>query len=878
MNVAIQVINGWGDWFASVSFGMLVQSSVLIILLASIDWLLRNKARAIVRYSLWMLLLLKLVLPVNLSLPTSMIQISPVLPYPPPAHKETSLKGLAEPTAPMALSSDTPVWQGESLGPAKASGGLKKVPTGFVRAPEKAELSASGWWLLSSLSMSLVLLAAVVWRNNGVSRFVRSCPRAEELTELLESCCAQLGIRRRVDLRVAEENLTPALCGIVRPCILLPRFLATTLERDEIRAVLLHELAHLKRGDLLVNLVQTILQIVFFYHPLLWLANARIRRLREQSVDELVLVTMGNEADVYPATLVNVAKFALNGRAVSFGTVGIMESKNAFASRIRRMVAQPFPSSTRLGVTSIAAMVAIGLCVLPMAGSDAGKEINAPAEFKPQQPALAPNNSLGSGIHAKSIEELFAQYDPDSEHRKRSQMSIASEIVFRATALEFLMAKLQKDISRPEIGQSIQVRKKAALLIGRLGSHSEPAVPLLMECLEDDEEVRQAATRALGDIGPAAKMAIPILKEELQFQNTWAGSSLAKIAPQSKEVVNAMLAAIVDSSKNEQFRQQVMFALQNMTVRTPGYAAAIDELADGPEGTLKDTALQMKGVAVKPRYSMGDPSEKYKNEDLGKIIELIRGDPQDYAAWAALRRFGTNATPALPTLIEVLESKRARFPGNVVGAISALGPSASNAVPVLLRCLDEDDQSLVHNTLSALGRIGPAAISAKPRLIEFLDDSVPALRWVAADSLRRIDSTERDRYVPVLLEPVKSGRYTEHFAEVQIRVLSELGDYARPYIPKLRQMLDQRESLRIVAAEVLLVLDPSAKTEVVRAMIRMLDDEAAMNPQLAAMVLGKVGPSAKDALPSLRKLAADETPWKAESARNAISKIESKSL
>ena len=65
MNVAIDLLNRWGEWFASVSFSMLLQSSVLIVILASVDWALRNRARAIVRYSLWMLLLLKLVLPVD---------------------------------------------------------------------------------------------------------------------------------------------------------------------------------------------------------------------------------------------------------------------------------------------------------------------------------------------------------------------------------------------------------------------------------------------------------------------------------------------------------------------------------------------------------------------------------------------------------------------------------------------------------------------------------------------------------------------------------------------------------------------------------------------------------------------------------------------
>jgi HEAT repeat protein len=315
-----------------------------------------------------------------------------------------------------------------------------------------------------------------------------------------------------------------------------------------------------------------------------------------------------------------------------------------------------------------------------------------------------------------------------------------------------------------------------------------------------------------------------------------------------------------------------------MTVRTPAYTAVFDQLAKEPDGTLKDTALQMKGIAVKSRHPAGDPSEKYNTEDLATIIELIRANPQDYTAVGALNRFGTNAAPALPALIELLENKKARYPGNIVGAISGLGPSASNAIPVLLTCLDEDDQGLVHNTLSALGRIGPAAIRAKPRLIEFLDDPVPILRWLAADSLRRVDPSALDHFLPVLLEPIKRDRYIDYFMDHQIRVLGELGDYAKPYLPKLRQMLEHGEQLRLVAAEVLQVLDPSARAEVVRAMIRTLDDETAMNPQLAAVILGKVGPYAKDALPSLRKLAAHESPWKAQSARDAISKIEPKSL
>ena len=72
------------------------------------------------------------------------------------------------------------------------------------------------------------------------------------------------------------------------------------------RAVLLHELAHIRRGDLWAGHLQTTLQIFYFYNPFLWLANAAIRRVREEAVDEMVLVAMaalavvGKEPPVNP--------------------------------------------------------------------------------------------------------------------------------------------------------------------------------------------------------------------------------------------------------------------------------------------------------------------------------------------------------------------------------------------------------------------------------------------------------------------------------------------------------------------------------------------------------------------------------------------------
>src|SRR5208283_3108871 len=121
------------------------------------------------------------------------------------------------------------------------------------------------------------------------------------------------------------------------------------LPLQQLRAVLLHELIHLWRGDVWVNCLQALLQLVYWWHPLLWLANARIRQIREEAVDDAVMLALRSEADSYAPTLLEVAKLALQRRAPSLGLVGILESRHALRWRIHRLL--EFHPPRRAGLT-----------------------------------------------------------------------------------------------------------------------------------------------------------------------------------------------------------------------------------------------------------------------------------------------------------------------------------------------------------------------------------------------------------------------------------------------------------------------------------------------------------------------------------------------
>jgi type II secretory pathway component GspD/PulD (secretin) len=218
-----------------------------------------------------------------------------------------------------------------------------------------------------------------------------------------------MGIKQRVRLKLSTNAGSPAVCGLWRPVILIPQALAEKLTPVQLRAVLFHELAHIQRGDVWVNVAQTLLQIFYWWHPLLWLANAQTRRVREQAVDERVMVEMGREAEAYPATLLEVAKLASRRPLTALGLIGIVESKSALAQRIRHLLDTPAPRSAKLGFARLAAIVLVGAVLLPMARGQRrqASQADAPAAQPLSQTAAIEVEVRFASLTDASLENLL---------------------------------------------------------------------------------------------------------------------------------------------------------------------------------------------------------------------------------------------------------------------------------------------------------------------------------------------------------------------------------------------------------------------------------------------------------------------------------------
>src|SRR5205814_4150217 len=86
----------------------------------------------------------------------------------------------------------------------------------------------------------------------------------------------------------------PAVVGWVRPIVLVPASVFTGLTAEQIEALLAHELAHVRRHDYLINLLQTVTETLFFYHPAVWWVSRAIRNERENCCDDLAVEICGN--------------------------------------------------------------------------------------------------------------------------------------------------------------------------------------------------------------------------------------------------------------------------------------------------------------------------------------------------------------------------------------------------------------------------------------------------------------------------------------------------------------------------------------------------------------------------------------------------------
>ena len=187
-------------------------------------------------------------------------------------------------------------------------------------------------WLLGVFFLSLRTLGELAFIQHV--RYNRSRPAAERWQKELHGLAERLGLRRPVALRESLRINTPMVIGVLKPVVLVPVGLLANLPPEQVQSALAHELAHIRRQDYLVNLLQSFAEILFFFNPGVWWISSFIRAEREHCCDDRAVALTGDEL-TFVRTLATLEEYRERHAGLIVALAG---SRGSVLGRIQRIL------------------------------------------------------------------------------------------------------------------------------------------------------------------------------------------------------------------------------------------------------------------------------------------------------------------------------------------------------------------------------------------------------------------------------------------------------------------------------------------------------------------------------------------------------------
>ncbi|MCH9648168.1 MAG: M56 family metallopeptidase [Deltaproteobacteria bacterium] len=362
--VLMKATSLWWSWLPPLA----IQGGLLILLVTAIDFSLPRRTWPQLRAALWSLALVKLCLPPSLTSPVSLLQWSPE-----PLAGLGSASGLtkwAEMQSPVFLTTWAKIlfltWFG---------GVFVFAIVGLVRYRQERKR----------------------WRRSAIP------PNSEWLSIAIQEAGDRLAMKRLPAVFLQPASSTPFVLGALKPEVHLPADLAP----EEAHHVLLHELSHVARRDVWWAAAAATLQVLYWFHPLVWWARGRFAVVNEQCCDRSVAKVLGPDSPAYRKTLL---RFAARRFALPKSSIGFVRPRSALLLRLA-LLEHPFAEKVWLKrfVTSLVTTALLVACI-PMA-SQAESAVGTIAEAIDRPPGCLQIRYLV--LQKLAQEEGFLQPDQD---------------------------------------------------------------------------------------------------------------------------------------------------------------------------------------------------------------------------------------------------------------------------------------------------------------------------------------------------------------------------------------------------------------------------------------------------------------------------------
>ncbi len=340
-------MNRWIETLWSISWQVSILAGIVLIIC-----FFSRKASPTFHYSLWMIVLIRLSVPINLTIPFGLTKYSETFNFVPSNFP--------------VIAQNTNTIQSTSLITMKS-------------------ILAIGWFL-----PVLLIVLTILWRTVQLQRLLKKDRKPvvrQDILELHKRLCSRMGFKRAASLCYNDIDRTngPAVVGVFQPRIYLPSRIVNTWKVEDIEPLLLHELAHIKRYDLLINLLQIIVQAVYFFHPFVWYANWKIRRLREDICDDAAIEKIGAKKRQYSESILKVVEETLHKPIWGIGSIGVIENKNTLERRIKRIMSNKYQLYKKLTFSSIIVLFLIAFISLALSSENKYKVENSKSNVEEKQ-------------------------------------------------------------------------------------------------------------------------------------------------------------------------------------------------------------------------------------------------------------------------------------------------------------------------------------------------------------------------------------------------------------------------------------------------------------------------------------------------------------
>ena len=697
----IIALPGWNT-----SMLMLLAKATLILVAALAITVAMQRASAGSRHLVWLITLTALLIVPALATFTPLrLEILPAVMEPAAPAQPSDFGPSASPQFRYAGPS------GNASFPGSNARNFPSQPIQSVNAGLLANTSGFGLLMLIWGAIALAITTWLAWGAFAVRRIVRSSQPLDSqdwLTPLYE-VSDRLELDEPPHLLSSHDAKMPFACGFITPTIVLPAE-CTDWTEDRRRAVLLHELAHVRRHDLLGHTLGRVACAVYWFHPLVWTAAKKLRNESERACDDLAL-SCGARASDYAEHLLDIVTSVRHDSTPAVALA--MARRKEFEGRMLAILDPELRHTGPGRNQSVALIASLALISIVVGAAAPAPRVTKVVKSAMKTPVTLINRNA-SQTHSDFTPHDVAQpvlSKPDKRDIAAAAEQAASETI-----------QIVPLVTKDESGQSIVDTKRLASTVAQALSRV------------DEKSITAAALARLGARG-VVKQGAPDDRPALlaNVLRTDSSSSLRRIAAwglseyADSPIAAEALARALRSDTDGGVREMAAWALGNGSDRSPGVTSALIAAlkSDSKEpvrvtsawslGSLGDrdavdalsTATTDSDPRVRMRAIWAIGSVGPRSAPAGVINALKDHDPQvrELAAWALYTIEDPSAAPALTTALHGETDKNLQIA--YIRALAAMGEKSVDAIRNLLTSSDPRIKSMAVRALAGGNATGP---------------------------------------------------------------------------------------------------------------------------------------------------------------------------